>query len=483
MESLPKMSTAGTSNFVSLYSSRAHIFQIDKETRNRWIEKGNQAIPISIVAIIDQAHESVEPRLRRDLKIVATNEAGKTVLDVAISPKTVFNKRSQKFGQWTDPSTGEVYGLGFSSEAELLEFTNTFQQLQREILTTSPNGTPGADPPERAASSSWGQQNSQQQLQQQQQLQHHHKTNQQYDDANNTSEMARSAQTNINSHNSNASTLQYSNTMVHQGAQQTQGMGRSSGMNQVNYKNNIHTNGNNDNSDQYPRSQSMFGLQASRNSSMTNRDGNRSLLSSAPKSTPEPEASSMSQGDWFMRDQLKYENERLKQALEESSKNAQIWNKELLNLRTNNVKLTQALQESKSHVEEWERELVNLRGENKDLKMRLSALESQNGHDRNGDSLNNYKTYVEECRTELKKKELEIESMQRAMEKLQLKAEASQQDGPQEVDSDSVILNLHQRQKLDVINAKLDAKISELVNVQKEYSQMLDNLYRGNHGR
>lgn len=472
------MSTAGTSNFVSLYSSRAHIFQIDKETRNRWIEKGNQAIPISIIAIIDQAHDSVEPKLRRDLKIVATNEAGKTVLDVVISPKTVFNKRSQKFGQWTDPVSGEVYGLGFSSEAELIEFNNTFQQLQRDILTSSPNGTSSAVPPEKTVSSSWTQQNLQQQ-------QHHHHTNQQqYNDANTTSEtIARPAQTNVSSHN--PSNQQYSSTLAHQNSQQTQEVGRSSGVNSVGYKSNIQTNGNNDSSNQYPRSQSMFGLQANKNSSLANRDGNRSLLSSGPKSTPEPEASSLSQGDWYIRDQLKYENERLKQALEESSKNAQVWNKELLNLRTNNVKLTQALQESKSHVEEWERELINLRGENKDLKMRLSVLESQNGHDRNGDSLNNYKSYVESYRNELKKKEIEIENMQKAMEKLELKAsEASlHQDGQQigEVDPDNVVLNSHQKQKFDVINAKLEAKLSELVNVQKEYSQLLDNLYRRNH--
>ena len=41
------------------------------------------------------------------------------VVNSTITPNMTFTKTSQKFGQWSDIRANTVYGLGFSSEAEL----------------------------------------------------------------------------------------------------------------------------------------------------------------------------------------------------------------------------------------------------------------------------------------------------------------------------------------------------------------------------
>jgi hypothetical protein len=41
------------------------------------------------------------------------------VINSTITPNMTFTKTSSKFGQWSDPRAGTVYGLGFSSENDL----------------------------------------------------------------------------------------------------------------------------------------------------------------------------------------------------------------------------------------------------------------------------------------------------------------------------------------------------------------------------
>jgi len=40
-----------------------------------------------------------------------------------------FTKTSQKFGQWSDTKANTVYGLGFSSEDELLKVSNALHLI------------------------------------------------------------------------------------------------------------------------------------------------------------------------------------------------------------------------------------------------------------------------------------------------------------------------------------------------------------------
>ena len=51
------------------------------------------------------------------------------VINSTISPNMTFTKTSQKFGQWSDPRAGTVYGLGFSTEADLSKVGNALHSL------------------------------------------------------------------------------------------------------------------------------------------------------------------------------------------------------------------------------------------------------------------------------------------------------------------------------------------------------------------
>lgn len=77
--------------------------------------------------------------------------------------------------------------------------------------------------------------------------------------------------------------------------------------------------------------------------------------------------------------QLKYENERLKLALAQSSANAKKWEIELATLKSNNLRLTSALQESTANVDEWKRQLHSYKEENQRLKLRYQDLEAGKG--------------------------------------------------------------------------------------------------------
>merc|ERR1711978_18529 len=77
--------------------------------------------------------------------------------------------------------------------------------------------------------------------------------------------------------------------------------------------------------------------------------------------------------------QLKYENDRLKLALAQSSANAKKWEVELKTLKNNNARLTSALQESTANVEEWKRQLHSYKEENTRLKVGLIELEAGRG--------------------------------------------------------------------------------------------------------
>ncbi|XP_065060433.1 homer protein homolog 2-like isoform X2 [Rhopilema esculentum] len=77
--------------------------------------------------------------------------------------------------------------------------------------------------------------------------------------------------------------------------------------------------------------------------------------------------------------QLKYENDRLKKALAQSSANAKKWEAELQTLKNNNAKLTAALQESTVNVEKWKEQLNNYKDENTRLKKKLVELNESGG--------------------------------------------------------------------------------------------------------
>jgi homer protein len=95
----------------------AHVFQIDPATRRSWVPIGDGS-PIPIAFQHDTSSNTYH--------IVATDN-GEAVVDSQLTSNMNFNKTSQKFGQWTDQRAGTVYGVGFQSEQNLAEFTESFE--------------------------------------------------------------------------------------------------------------------------------------------------------------------------------------------------------------------------------------------------------------------------------------------------------------------------------------------------------------------
>lgn len=119
--------------------------------------------------------------------------------------------------------------------------------------------------------------------------------------------------------------------------------------------------------------------------------------------------------------QLKYENERLKLALAQSSANAKNWEIELTTLRNNNIRLTSALQESTANVDEWKRQLSLYKEENLKMKSKLQEMTDPTGGGQDSGSVNCsgddmrkeiilLKSRIESLEGELKGQELELKA-------------------------------------------------------------------------
>ncbi|CAG0881801.1 unnamed protein product [Cyprideis torosa] len=180
----------------SIFSTKAHVFHIDPKTKRSWIPASSAAVPVSFYY---------------DMKTF--KKGSKMVVNSTVTTQMTFTKTSQKFGQWSDARANEVYGLGFSNEAELNK--ESPKKMDRNLSTA---------------------------------------------------------------------------------------------------------------------------------------------------------------------EQLKYENDRLKVALAQSSANAKKWEVELQTLKSNNARLTNALQESTANVEEWKRQLHSYKEENSKLKSRLIDVEASKGN-------------------------------------------------------------------------------------------------------
>lgn len=91
-----------------IFTCKAHVFHIDPKTKRSWMPASTQAVNVSF--FYDSS---------RSLYRIISVEGSKAVINSTITPNMTFTKTSQKFGQWSDVRANTVYGLGFSSEAEL----------------------------------------------------------------------------------------------------------------------------------------------------------------------------------------------------------------------------------------------------------------------------------------------------------------------------------------------------------------------------
>ncbi|XP_077593161.1 homer protein homolog 1 isoform X1 [Stigmatopora nigra] len=102
-----------------IFSTRAHIFQIDPTTKKNWLATSKQAVTVSY--FFDST---------RNVYRIISLEGSKAIINSTITPNMTFTKTSQKFGQWADSRANTVYGLGFSSESQLSKFAEKFAEFK-----------------------------------------------------------------------------------------------------------------------------------------------------------------------------------------------------------------------------------------------------------------------------------------------------------------------------------------------------------------
>ncbi|XP_060115899.1 homer protein homolog 2 [Heteronotia binoei] len=102
-----------------IFTTRAHVFQIDPTTKKNWVPASKQAVTVSYF------YDST----RNSYRIISVDGA-KVIINSTITPNMTFTKTSQKFGQWADSRANTVFGLGFSSEQQLSKFAEKFQEVK-----------------------------------------------------------------------------------------------------------------------------------------------------------------------------------------------------------------------------------------------------------------------------------------------------------------------------------------------------------------
>ncbi|XP_075933723.1 homer protein homolog 2 [Anarhichas minor] len=102
-----------------IYTTRAHVFQIDPSTKKNWVPASKQAVTVSYF------YDST----RNSYRIISV-DGSKVIINSTITPNMTFTKTSQKFGQWADSRANTVFGLGFASEQQLAKFSEKFQEVK-----------------------------------------------------------------------------------------------------------------------------------------------------------------------------------------------------------------------------------------------------------------------------------------------------------------------------------------------------------------
>uniref|UniRef100_A0A8C9RXL3 Homer scaffold protein 2 n=1 Tax=Scleropages formosus TaxID=113540 RepID=A0A8C9RXL3_SCLFO len=102
-----------------IFTTRAHVFQIDPTTKKNWVPASKQAVTVSYF------YDST----RNSYRVISV-DGSKVIINSTITPNMTFTKTSQKFGQWADSRANTVFGLGFASEQQLAKFAEKFQEVK-----------------------------------------------------------------------------------------------------------------------------------------------------------------------------------------------------------------------------------------------------------------------------------------------------------------------------------------------------------------
>ncbi|XP_077415730.1 homer protein homolog 3-like isoform X2 [Vanacampus margaritifer] len=102
-----------------IFSTRAHVFQIDPTTKRNWIPASKHAVSVSF--FFDS---------NRNVYRIISVGGTKAIINCIVTPSMTFTKTSQKFGQWADSRANTVYGLGFATEQQLHQFSEKFKEVK-----------------------------------------------------------------------------------------------------------------------------------------------------------------------------------------------------------------------------------------------------------------------------------------------------------------------------------------------------------------
>ncbi|XP_077471967.1 homer protein homolog 3-like isoform X1 [Stigmatopora argus] len=102
-----------------IFSTRAHVFQIDPSTKRNWIPASKHAVNVSF--FFDSG--------RNVYRIISVGGT-KAIINCIVTLSMTFTKTSQKFGQWADSRANTVYGLGFATEQQLHQFSEKFKEVK-----------------------------------------------------------------------------------------------------------------------------------------------------------------------------------------------------------------------------------------------------------------------------------------------------------------------------------------------------------------
>lgn len=435
-----------------IFTSKAHVFHIDPQTKRSWIPASCQAVNVCFFH---------DPAL--NIYRIISVEDNKPVINSTVTPRMTFTQTSQKFGQWSDIRANTVYGLGFASEAELNKFIEKFQEVKEASRTSAihkgqqMNGTHSGEsgpvicPMSKSPTP--------------------HRS------------------TTVSSSTGDPMNEDILNTHVN-----VSGAGELSSLN----TNSLPIEHNEINSSSgslrgtlvaHQRSQSLSGLQVNK------------LMSESPKHSvagaKEKLGSTIMLPQSSTEAQLKYENERLKLALAQSSANAKKWEIELQTLKNNNARLTGALQESTVNVEEWKRQLQSLKEENGKMRIRILELEASHGNpealEELSKEMNNLRTSAASLDSAIKQKDKEIELLKKSLEshvqvygasqkvedklKLLLTENENLRSQVSQLQDHSDISKFSDNARkgmLDQVNLRLGQNIQELRTIHQEFSALLN---------
>ncbi|CAM1293811.1 HOMER2 (predicted) [Pycnogonum litorale] len=415
-----------------IFSTKAHVFHIDPKTKRSWIPASSQAINVSF--FFDST---------RNLYRIISVEGTKAVINSTITPNMTFTKTSQKFGQWSDIRANTVYGLGFSSEDDLNSFIEKFQEVKEATRLTSQ--TNGATSTMLSGNVTVGNTATSSPL--------------------NVSP-ARSARSSVAEDGVNSLIQQIDGfTLPQQNDLASSPLLKSSVV------------------VAHQRSQSLSGLQPADSPKHQIREG-----AGTPSGT-----SSVATSSGAPDPQLKYENDRLKLALAQSSANAKKWEVELQTLKNNNSRLASALHESTANVDEWKIQLQSFRDENDRLKKQLMELEISHQESSTDISAElrkevcQLKNKAESLEADRKHKDMELDRLKKKIDELQ-KSHSTNHKNEEKLASlqsqnEALTMKVSQlqqqidnsrrndefkNQKLNNLHSKMGQKIQELSGIHKE---------------